>query len=83
MAPGLTISQTNWHVHDKDKVKQIYGLIDTEEDAMEQYELVYSHDSDVPRFIIENSQENARYNVEHPHGETACHYVVVEYIRFK
>ena len=38
---------------------------------MEQYGLAYSHDSDMARFIIENSQENARYKVERSIGKVA------------
>ena len=43
----------------KEKVKEIYGLIDTKEEAMGQYGLSVWNDESVAKFSIDNNQKNS------------------------
>ena len=65
----------------KKKANGIYNLIDTKEEAIEQFGLSYINDEAVARFIIDNNQESALETMNNPTGESALHYVVVGYIR--
>ena len=65
----------------KEKVKEIYGLIETKQEAIDLTRLGWYQWRSSSNIIIDNNQESALARVNNPTGENALHYAVVGYIR--
>ena len=67
----------------KAKVQEIYGLLETKQEAIEQDGLVEIKDEAVARLIIETNPENALEMKNNPTSETELNYAVVRDILSK